>query len=290
MNIPHLMHHFFNIIFIFVLFSSIKPAMPHGTADSRMDEVNHALQHHPKSARLYLKRGRIHQERQNTDKAMADYQHARQLDKNLHETIYWIGMLNLEEQNYSSAEKHLQEYIHLSNSPLGHISLADLYKLTGKYALASKHYDTAIQLDDNPPPSLFLDRAETLAQTHPLPLPVKLIGTVVSGIQQGMARHGELATYLEFLIHMYQNNGDYHHALSTITRLPKNLRATPLWQFKKADLLLKNGDKKLAEEAYHAAIDSVEKLPEHRRNVKAVSDVYQKAQLALNRLQHDQQK
>lgn len=264
-------------------------AAAHGTVGNRMDDVNHALEHDAHDAKLYLKRGRIHQEKQAWDRALADYERAQRLDQNLYEVGYWTGMLYFERQEYETAEQHFKRYIKLSDSPQGHIALGELYLQTGKPEQSARHYDKAIALDVNPAPVLYLKRARALQQARPAPLTAGYLNTVVTGIDEGIARHGGLATYLEFLVGLYEANGDCRRALDTIARLPESLRSSPAWQFTRAGLLLKSGDREAAGAAYQAAIAAVEQLPEHRRNVKANTAVKQQAQLALHRLDKSRQ-
>lgn len=273
-----------NIFAVVALCMFCAQAMAHGTVGNRMDDVNHALEHSPNDARLFLKRGRIHQEKRSWAKAMADYERARQLDKDLHEVVYWTGMLYFEQQDHATAERHLWEYIKLSDSPLGHTALGELYLQTGKFKMSALHYDKAIKLDVNPPPGLFLKRARSLMRANTVPLPAELLHSVVAGIDQGIARHGEMVTYLELLVDLYDRNGDYRRAVDTIGRLPESLQTAPTWQLRKADLLLKAGDEKLAATVYLKTIEAVEQLPEYRRNVKANAKVEQQARLALDRL------
>lgn len=286
LNFERILFHVFAIVALFAVCTQV---MAHGTVGNRMDDVNHALEHSPNDAKLFLKRGRIHQEKKSWDKAMADYQRARQLDKDLHEVAYWTGMLYFEQRDYVTAERHLREYIKLSDSPLGHTALGELYLQAGKPKMSAIHYDKAVKLDINPPPGLYLKRARSLMLSHAVPLPGELLHSIVSGVDQGIARHGELVTYLELLIDLYGKNGDYRRALDTITRLPGNLQTAPVWRLSKADLLLKAGDKESAMTAYFAAIEAVEQLPAHRRNVKANAEVEQEARLALNRLEEKRQ-
>lgn len=286
MKQPDFRQALFDTFAIVALFILSTQAMAHGTAASRLENVNHALEHHPGDAGLFLKRGRIYQEEKLWDKAMADYEQARQLDKNLQELDYWTGTLYLERRDYPAAERYLQEYIKLSGSPLGHGALAELYAQTGRFKMSALHYDKAIKLDDNPPPGLYLKRARVLMRIHASPMLPELLNSIVTGIDQGIARHGELVTYLELLIELYEDNGDYRRALDTFARLPESLQATPAWRLTRADLLLKAGDENAAALEYAAAIEAVERLPEHRRNVNANAEVKQRAVLALNRLEH----
>jgi tetratricopeptide (TPR) repeat protein len=275
----------FNVFIIFIIQAGCAQAMAHGTVGNRMADVNHALEHDPEDARLYMERGRIHQEKQRWDEALADYGRAQLLDKNLHEVVYWTGMLWFERLEYPVAEQLLQKYVSLSDSPRGHTALGELYAQTGKPEMSAHHYDIAIKLDSTPSPGLYLQRARALMQAHPLSPSIGHLNGIVAGIDEGIARHGELATYLELLIELYDRNGEYRRALDTIARLPASLQTTPAWQLSKADLLFKSGDNKSATASYLAAIRAVEQLPEHRRNVKANVVVKQEARFALDRLE-----
>jgi hypothetical protein len=126
-------------------------------------------------------------------------------------------------------------------------------------------------------------------QAHPLSPSAAHLNGIVAGVDEGIARHGELITYLELLIELYDRNGEYRRALDTVGRLPAGLQTTPAWQLSKADLLFKSGDNKSATASYLAAIEAVEQLPQHRRNVKANAAVKQEASLALERLESGQQ-
>jgi predicted Zn-dependent protease len=155
---------------------------------------------------------------------------------------------------------------------------------TGRPAIAAVHYDKSIVLDVNPTPGLYLKRARALMQARPAPLPPQELDGIVAGIDRGIARHGELVTYLELLIELYAANGGHRRALDTIARLPERVRTTPVWQMRRAELLLQAGEKESAAVAYHAVIEAVEQLPPYRRDVKANTDARQQAQLALQRL------
>lgn len=279
----------FYVLGILALMAVYVQASAHGTVGNRMDDVNHALEHDPRDAKLYLKRGRIHQEKQAWDRALADYERALQLDRKLHEVVYWQGMLHFERAEYEAAEQLFRKYTKFSDSPQGHIALGELYLQTARPEPAARHFGKAVRLDVNPAPVLYLKRARALRQARTAPLPAGYLNDIVAGIDEGIARHGELATYLEFLVELYEANGDYPRALATIERLPAKLRSTPAWRLSRAELLLKAGDRASAGAAYRAAIAAVEQLPEHRRNVKANAGVKQQAQLALHRLESKQE-
>lgn len=204
----------------------------HGLANDRIADISHQIEHQPKDAILYLKRGRVALDSAHWKDALRDFEKAEQLNENLFDAIYWQGYAKLKQGYTQSASEQLIRYLKKSpTSPSGHQYLAQAYVLLGKYSDAANHYDLAIQYNVNAQPQVYVERVQALNKITPPPSK-----RIAKGIQDGIDILGPQINLLELMVETYAQAKQYKSAILWHTRYPQSLRNTPSWMLKHGQL------------------------------------------------------
>lgn len=225
----------------------------HGLSHQRMHVLDHKIEDYPKDPTLYIRRGRIFQETKRWDEALFAFAKALQIDPTFYKAFYWQGNVFLRKGDYEQAEKALQKYLNQKpDSPAGHSAIAKVYTKLDDNLKAADHLDLAIKNDNNPPPQVYLERAQVLFKVHPIP-----DGRIYKGLNEAIKKHGSISTYLELLINLNINTKNYLQAIIWIDKLPANLNRTPRWLIKKAELEVLKGDPNNAIKFYQMSIKTI---------------------------------
>ncbi|WP_299494874.1 hypothetical protein [uncultured Shewanella sp.] len=241
--------------------------LAHGTSSSRLEQLQHELAHHPNDASLYIARGRLYQERHNMHLAFEDYQRAAKLKPDWPATDYWLGLLYLEQEQYSLALAQLTRYVALTDAVKGYVGLAKLHAKQKHFRLSVNAWSQAISKDANASPAMYHQRAQALMKMETLPYSSVLLTEIVMGLEAGIIQHGPIASYLSLLVNVYDKNQQYFKALKALERLPSNLLMSPQWKVKKAQLLLLTGNKALASQVYNEALIAFNSLPSYKQKL-----------------------
>ncbi|CAA0094822.1 Uncharacterised protein [BD1-7 clade bacterium] len=100
-------------VLITVLSASVQVSMlhAHGAASGRIAKMTHAIEHHPKDASLWLKRGRYYLEKYHYDEAEADIKKALSLQPDLIAGHYFLAETWYYSEKYARALGEIDRFI-----------------------------------------------------------------------------------------------------------------------------------------------------------------------------------
>ena len=267
-------------LYVLLTLLSAPSLYAHGLSHQRMHTLDHEIERYPKDPTLYIRRGRIYQETKQWDDALFDFETALLIDPTFYKAFYWQGNTLLRKGDYEQAEKSLLKYLNKKpDSPSGHSAIAKVYIKLGNHLKAADHLDLAISNDNNPPPQVYLERAQVLFKVHPIP-----DGRINRGLNEAIKKHGSISTYLELFINLNINTKNYQQALVWIDKLPTNLKRTTRWLIKKAELEAQKGDQNNALKFYQMSIESIKNLPQHKQNLPVYVAMRKKAKRGIDQI------
>ncbi|WP_299003833.1 tetratricopeptide repeat protein [uncultured Shewanella sp.] len=255
--------------------------LAHGTSTSRLEQLQHALSHHPNDANLYIARGRLHQERNEMRLALKDYQRAAKLKPQWPDVHYWLGLLYLEQEKYTLALKRLNQYLAQTDAAKGYVALAKLHTQQEAFRLSVNAWNEAMVRDGNPSPAMFHQRAQVLMKMETAPYSHILLAEIVMGLEAGIHQHGPIASHVTLLVNVYESNHLYAQALKTLERLPRVLQVSPKWQFKKASILALKGETFAAYQAFNHTLTTLNNLPSYKQVLPAYRAIKHAVRLSL---------
>ncbi|MGR9105798.1 MAG: tetratricopeptide repeat protein [Gammaproteobacteria bacterium] len=249
----------------------------HGIAADRLHDLTHEIGHHPKQPGLYVARGRVHLDSGHWDAALADFEKSIRIDPGYLEALYWQGEALFGKGEYAAAERVLHRYLcQVPHSPAGHRLIAQVWTQLGEPLRAAKYFDLSIRHDANPPPQVYLDRAQILMKLDPLPLK-----RVLTGLNAGLERHEANVALIKMLIEVDLAVGDYPQAIMDLERIPSQLRDTPLWLNRRAEIEALRGRPNEAAKLYEASLDRIGSLPKLKQQLPAYLSVRAEAERGL---------
>ena len=89
-------------------------------------------------------------------------------------------------------------------------------------------------------------------------------------VQQGIDTLGPLVTLIDVGMEIETAQHRYRGVLEYLERLPANLQQQPYWLALRGDALVQMGDRAAARESYQTALATLQKLPDSRRNSRAL--------------------
>ncbi|WP_086934138.1 tetratricopeptide repeat protein [Agarilytica rhodophyticola] len=271
------------LYFFFILIASViaNNALAHGQASERLHALDHHIEQTPKDASLYVKRGRIYRDAQQFTQALEDYDTALKLSPKSSEALYWQADTYFLQKDYDKTLASVTKYLTIKpKSPEGHYLLAKAYVKLGLAVKAEKHFSSAIQYNDNPPPQWYLDRGNAQLAVRPLSLE-----RIESGIKEGIDKHGEIVSFISFLIRINKSAKNYSAALSWIKHLPVQLIGTPHWKNEHAEILALSGRTREAISLYRSVMTQIATYSNKKRNLPAFVEENEKARKNISRLE-----
>lgn len=274
----------------------------HGVAETRIERLNHDIEHYPTNSELYFTRGKLFLDQSLWEQAEADFREAlkrlnanhallsdgrpsEQWDTKTHSG--WALKIRLAlvksliaQHQYTSAEAILNELlVQHPNGVHAYYLMAKLHVATHDLPSAARYYDKAIALDANPTPQVYLDRFNVLTKAQPASL-----STLERSIEQGVQRLGPLVTLIEPIIHFSLETQQPTVGLKWWARLPSALRFTPKWLVTKARLQLQAGDKVAAKSTLRSALQQLQIQTEAQPRNAASQQLTKQVNQYLNEL------
>lgn len=163
----------------------------------------------PNDKRAHVRLAWSYNDREERDKAIAEYEKAIALDQNFAHAHDLIAYVYFMKGDFGKAEQHFKVYLRLApQEPEAHDSLADLYAKTGRFEDAISQYQQAVKLDSHFSMSQYktgstyylMGRYEEGRQAIEKAKAMELEPSNRVGDEEGIARS-------------YVYEGDYNHAL-----------------------------------------------------------------------------
>ncbi|MCC6219749.1 MAG: hypothetical protein IT291_00750 [Deltaproteobacteria bacterium] len=258
--------------FVFLLLGLPSFALAHPEIEARIEVLTKKIEADPNNGTLYLRRGDLHREHRAWEKALKDFAKVRDIEPNLPDVDLYNGQMWLDAGEPEKASALLDRYI--ANRPddaEGFIKRARALKQLNHLAVAIADLGTAISLIEYPSPDLYLERAALLGQSGP-----ENRGELRSGLEEGIKRLGPLVVLVDELIRLEIEDKNYEKALALLDTLPEKVQALPNWLTRRGDILHQSGKLLESKNFYQYALEKINNLPEHRKNIPAIKRNKQK--------------
>ena len=248
----------------------------HPDIEIRIEAVTERIQQDPGNAALFVRRGELHREHRNWEAALADYTRASQLDPGLATVHLARGMLHFDIGRFTEAKSEFDRFlVENPNHSKGHATRAKVFVKLSKPLAAAEDYDRAVAHSRRPTPTLYLDRARSLAGAGE-----KHLDRATLGLDQGMEKLGRIVTLQSFAIELEVRAGRYAAALERLDQISKWL---PNERFlrRQGDVLRAAGRTNEAQQAYLQAAGHIDTLPFQRRLARPMTELQGELKAAL---------
>lgn len=275
---------YFNQFSFFLLFFILPmQASSHPGFDDEIDHITERIDAEPENAKLYWLRGDVNRIYRHWDRALADFQVARELDKHLYKSDLGIGRSYYDQALYLDAVTYLSRF--LSHEP-GNIRAllyrARAWKHLGRYQQAAADYTRAInqfQSPRKPTPVFYLERAQALEAAGS-----SYVDDAIAGLEEGMQLIGPIITLDLYAVELETKRRNYDAALQRMDRIINRSERKDLYLVKRSRILTRAGRPDKARRDLHVARDIIEKLPRSRRNSRAARQTRAEIELGLGAL------
>lgn len=261
---------------LWVLFTAAVSA--HTDLGDRIDVLTHQIQHQPKSASLFLQRGRLFYLRGHYQDAFDDFQKAKKLQANPLEVSYLQGLALLKLGRLDAALSAFNQV--LGQNPSNSMALmnrARVFRAKKEFAPAASDYRRALDLMPSPQPDDFLEVADNYIESSE-----QSVRLALSVLDAAITKLGMLVQLQARAIEIEMMTKHYSAALRRVDALLATLRHKAKWLVKKSEILLTMGKPCQAKRNFRLALASIAKLPAARRNVPAIQKLDIKIRAALN--------
>jgi tetratricopeptide (TPR) repeat protein len=255
--------------FLLLFWLQAAAALAHVGVDSRIEKVNAEISVNPHNARLYLKRGELHREKEHWTLSWEDYQQAQANSDSKEvrlETLFCMGRMKLEAGQPSEALGLLQQVT--AQNPeykMSRLNTARAFYALDQPLPAVGEMDSFIALLDTPAPDYFLERAR-MART----IEATGLDLAIDGLNRGISQLGPLVALIDLLVDLHMESKNTDLALDAIQALPAPVRNLPSWRARVGDIHRIAGDAEAAQTAYLAALNSIAAMPAGRRETEAM--------------------
>ena len=261
-------------------FALVPVCTAHPDIEIRIAAVTKQINVRPNDAELYLRRGSLHREHRDWEKALADFDRAAELAPRFADVHLARGRMWLDAGKLTDAHEELDRFLTLRpNHALGMIYRARVLRAMGEHAAAGEDYDRGIRAADRPGPQLFLDRARAFADAGEFE-------RALSGLDEAVTRLGPILTIESYAIELEAKRRRYDLALSRLDRMLDRLPKERFLQ-RRGALLERAARHDEARASYQEALAHVNTLPPRRRDTKPFVDLQAELAAAVERCDVD---
>lgn len=252
-------------------------AAAHPNVDEHLALVEAELRRNPADPALYLKRGDLHRRQRRWQAAIADYQHAEDLDPKLSFATRLRAAVLLESDRPEDAVRVLHSFLeqHPRDAKAFLVRGRALARL-GRAGAAARDLGRAIEILPAPRPDHYREHAEALTQAG-------ADADALRTLEDGVHRLGPLPALLRHAIDIDLRYKRYDAALARIDEATAHSSAPVAWLLRRAEILESAGRPAQALTAYRQAQDLLAPVPGARRDVKAIADLRARVQTGLER-------
>ncbi len=252
----------------------------HGTAHTRIEVINKEIAKDEDNAELYLKRGRVYADTRHWEDAINDFKKTKQLDPNFIDADFWLGVVYFESGKLNKAKNYLESYLKIKpNAAQPLLYYARLHAKLGQNSAAEMYFDKAITAWEVKYPELYIERARHMLKSKPL-----RFSLIEKGLAEGVQEVGKVVSLIDELIRISMQAKKYERAIYWMAQWPDSYKKTPLGLSKLAGVYELNGDYDIALATYQKCLDAINKLPQHRQNVVAITELSNQAKNAIRKI------
>jgi tetratricopeptide (TPR) repeat protein len=243
-----------------LLAGAVVPAGAHGDLHERLTVLDEQIRQEPRNAELRFQRGELHRRHHEWDQALADFGSADRLQAGLDGTKLGRARVLLAMGRAPEAKAWADQF--LSRQPQhaeGFITRAQVNAKLGRVVAAANDYSWAIQHLSQPMPDHFMEQARLLASVGRADLAVR-------GLDEGIARLGQIAPLQLAAIEYERQRGNFAAALGRVDRIVAVNPVKEPWLAMRGELLEQAGRLHEAREAFHATLEGIAQYQPVRRN------------------------
>ena len=252
-------------------------ALGHPGVEDRVHRIDHQIAHHPRDARLYLRRGELFAEDSRFEEAKRDFDKAEQLAPKLSEVHYYRGAMHLDAGEHAEAETELSRFLEGTPDHMkARFLRAEARAKQSKHRAAADDYSAGLAQMAKPTPKPYFERAQSLVALGP-----KYYAEALEGLDKGCDSLGSPIVLVELAVDIESRRGDHAAALQRLERLPAKLINSPHWLKRRGDLL-RDADRHWESIAvYVIALGRISHLPDARRQSPAMAKLAHELRRAL---------
>ena len=261
---------------------SAPPIFAHLGVDAQILELDRRIEAEPKNAELYLQRGELHRIHREWKLASKDYSQARRLDPKLDAALLALGTMLQESGKPKRALKPLTRFLDANPDHIrAHVARARAHRDLKRHRAAITDYDRAIQLStaERSRPEYFLERARATAA-----LGTDHYREAIEGLDEGLQALGRPVTLELLAIDLLLELAAWDGAIARVDAIASQARRNEMWLIRRGEIEEQAGRPEAASTSYRQALESIEALPETRRNNRAVQRLEAQARSSLERL------
>lgn len=258
------------LLFSIFIFIHAHNAYGHGQLKGRIESLNHEIHHHQKDATLYLKRGRLHQEKRQFKQAIADFNAVIKYDKKNRSVYYYRAEVELAtielEKAIASAKKFISTL--KANEPealsRGYSLLGTIYHYDEQSSKASIAFNKVLKLKSKPLPLDYINAAESTYAANP-----KNYQQANLLFHKARKNLGNAAPILEKHIQLSIRAKDFDTAIEINDILIKDGQRLAFLYLRKGDIQELASLPKEAKQSYQLSWSWFQKIPRSRQKVSA---------------------
>ena len=188
----------------------------HGDLDARIKKITKQIEKDPSNPDLYIKRGELYFQHEEYKNSIVDYEHANALG------VSSIALDILFAQSYDKAGKYPIALDYLENVLKQEPDQVVSNRLKGNILVDQQHYlagakslEHALQYSIKKLPEHYVGLATAYRAVESDESNQKAIQTMLAGVKE----LGDLPVFLNHLVSLYQEKGDYENAIKTQSKI-----------------------------------------------------------------------
>lgn len=242
------------------------PAWAHLDLDDHIEIVSELIAEEPTAA-FYLRRGELHRQHGDFEKALLDLAAAEKLDPGSDAVLLSRGNTLLDARSFPAALQALDDFLALRPSHLkARLLRARALVEMRRFEEALRDFDEVIRRAPEAGPEVYVERANTCES-------LQRLDAALTGLEEGIRRLGDVPSLQLRAIEIEQRLLRHDAALRRIDRLLARAQRTERWHVRRAQCLAAMGRDDEARRAYQDALAALEQLTPALRAVKATRDL-----------------
>jgi predicted Zn-dependent protease len=262
------------LLFLFVQLSS---AGAHPSLDEGIARLTLQLASQPVNAALFVQRAELYRQHEQFDAALADLAKAEQRQPGSTVVMLARAQVFSDVGQTTNALAAVQQFIAVATNNASAFVLRARCRLKlNEVGAAVADYNRALKITSTPEPDLWLERARAQAA-------LGQFAGAVRGLDEGMARIGEVPTLQLAAIEYERQGAEFDAALARVDKLAAQHPGTESWLVLRGEILAQAGRLAEAREAFQQALTEIENYPPSRRGLEQTIQLQTHARAGLAR-------
>ena len=262
---------------VWFCFIAAGPVGAHGPLHEQIAELNARIDHDPRDAGLYLRRGELYGLHGDCDAALADFDRVARLAPALAAVDLARGKALFRAGRLAPAQDALDRFLAREpDHPDGNVTRARVLVKLGDYQAAVRDYGRAIAMWERPEPEHYVEWAQAFAALGDLERAVR-------ALDDGIAKLGPIVSLQIPAIDLELAVGRVEAALARVDAIASRAPRPEPWLARRGEILERAGRAAEARRAYEVALAGLRLA----RATRATGELESKLRAALTRLGED---